>query len=39
MFQAFCILEDNNKNTYKIGSYKIVPKKKMNDNLSSWLST
>ena len=38
MFQAFCILEDNNKNTYKIGSYKIVPKK-MNDNLSSWLST
>ena len=28
VFQAFCILEDNNnKDTYKIGSYKIVPKK------------
>ena len=29
VFQAFCILEDNNNNkdTYKIGSYKIVPKK------------
>ena len=25
VFQAFCILEDN-KSTYKIGSYKIVPK-------------
>ena len=25
VFQAFCILEDN-KDTYKIGSYKIVPK-------------
>ena len=24
--QIFCILEDNNKSTYKIGSYKIVPK-------------
>ena len=29
MFQAFCILEDNNKSTYKIRSYKIVPKKWM----------
>ena len=38
VFQAFCILEDNNKDTYKIWSYKIVPKK-MNDSLSSWLST
>ena len=27
VFKAFCILEDNNKDTYKIGSYKIVPKK------------
>ena len=38
VLQAFCILEDNNnKSTYKIGSYKIFPK--MNDSLSSWLST
>ena len=27
VFQAFCILEDGNKNTYKIGSYKIFSKK------------
>ena len=26
MFQTFCILEDNNKNTYKIGSNKKVSK-------------
>ena len=38
VFQAFCILEDNNKDTYKIGTYKIV-NQKMNDSLSSWLST
>ena len=37
VFQAFCILEDNNKGTYKIGSYKTVPK--INDSLSSWLCT
>ena len=37
MFQTFWILVDNNKGTYKIGSYKIVPK--MNDSLSSWLCT
>ena len=29
VFQAFCISKDNNKDTYKIGSYKIVPKKWM----------
>ena len=37
MSQTFCILEDNNKNTYKIGSNKIF--QKMNDSLFSWLST
>ena len=26
MFKTFCILEDNNKSTYKIGPYKIVKK-------------
>ena len=36
MFQAFCILEDNNKDTYKIGSYKIVPKKWMIAYLLDW---
>ena len=36
MFQAFCILEDNNKDTYKIGSYKIVPKKWMIVYLLDW---
>ena len=36
MFQAFCISEDNNKDTYKIGSYKIVPKKWMIAYLLDW---
>ena len=36
MFRAFCILEDNNKDTYKIGSYKIVPKKWMIAYLLDW---
>ena len=36
MFQTFGILEDNNKNTYKIGSYKIVPKKWMIAYLLDW---
>ena len=36
MFQAFCILEDNNKDTYKIGSNKIVPKKWMIAYLLDW---
>ena len=36
MFQAFCILEDNNKSTYKFGSYKIVPKKWMIAYLLDW---
>ena len=35
-FKAFCILEDNNKRTYKIGSYKIVPKKWMIAYLLDW---
>ena len=35
MFQAFCILEDN-KDTYKIGSYKIVTKKWMIAYLLDW---
>ena len=37
MFQPFCILEDNNKDTYKIGSYKIVPKKWMIAYLLDWV--
>ena len=36
MFQAFCILEDNSKDTSKIGSYKIVPKKWMIAYLLDW---
>ena len=36
MFQAFCILEDNNKSTYKIGSYKIVLKKWMITYILDW---
>ena len=35
VFQAFCILEDN-KGRYKIGSYKIVPKKWMIAYLLDW---
>ena len=36
MIQAFCILEGN-KSTYKIGSYKIFPKKKwMIDYFLDW---
>ena len=36
VFRGFCILEDNNKGTYKIGSYKIVPNKWMIAYLLDW---
>ena len=36
VFQVFCILENNNESTYKIGSYKIVPKKWMIAYLLDW---
>ena len=29
LFKPFCITEDNDKSIYKIGSYRIVPKKRM----------
>ena len=34
--QVFCILEDNNKSIYKVGLYKIVPKKWMIAYLLDW---